>query len=130
MRGLLSGEFTEIRSLSWGATFTDKNFVTEKDDVEASFLVMDAERDIAKANPPEVGGRGNKGVTRSNTLVSPENLRNMRQAHDNLSDSIPTEKKVVTPNNDLSISWGKQVGIRKKNRPIECRVNATGLSRK
>ena len=70
MRGLLSGEFTEIRSLSWGATFTDKNFVTEKDDVEASFLVMDAERDITKANPPE-----GRGLAADKNSVLPEDTK-------------------------------------------------------
>ena len=56
--------------------------------VQAANLVMTAERDVAKANPPK--GRGSaveeNTVTVSNT-ISTSNLRRMRQAHDNLSDT-------------------------------------------
>ena len=55
--------------------------------VRAAILIMTAERDVTKANPPEVGGRGNKGVPLQDGFVVPSTLRNMRQAHDNLSDA-------------------------------------------
>ena len=61
--------------------------------ITSANIVMTAERDVTKANPPESsvesGSRGGKkeGVTPCHTLVSPENLRKMRQAHDNLSDA-------------------------------------------
>ena len=54
--------------------------------VQASLLVADAERAIAKANPPmsrqESGAqKGNKVVIPEDNLISQSNLRNIRQAH-------------------------------------------------
>ena len=76
--------------------------------ITSTNIAQDAERAITKANPPmsrqeagEVGGRGKKVVTPKDDLISQSNLRNMRQAHTNLSDteyseiksdSIPTRK--------------------------------------
>ena len=74
--------------------------------VEASFLVMDAERDVTKANPPESsvesGSRGGKkeGVVQQDTLIKPSTLRNMRQAHDNLSDTEYSEIKSKAADNE------------------------------
>ena len=56
--------------------------------VQASHLVADAERAIAKANPPESGKRTDL-VTLSNEVelpVSQGNLRRIRQAHNHLAD--------------------------------------------
>ena len=59
---------------------------------EASVLVATAEREIAKANPPASpqesgarGGRGRKGVA-SDDALSPSTQRDIRQAHDKLTD--------------------------------------------
>ena len=74
--------------------------------VEASFLVMDAERDVTKANPPESsvesGSRGGKkeGVVQGDTLIKPTTLRDMRQAHDNLSDTEYSEIKSKAADNE------------------------------
>ena len=59
--------------------------------VEASILVQEAERAVAKANPPvsseEAGRRtGKKGVPPEDTLIKPSTLRNIRQAHVALAD--------------------------------------------
>ncbi len=61
---------------------------------EASILVASAEREIAKANPPippeqRSPGRGGNTVTGSNDIpddISKGNLRQIRQAHDKLTD--------------------------------------------
>ena len=61
--------------------------------VQAANLVQDAERAIAKANPPNVTGRPKKVVTPNNDflesepVISQNNLRQIRQAHNNLSDA-------------------------------------------
>ena len=58
--------------------------------VQAANLVQDAERTIAKANPPK--SREESGAMKGKKVVMPDNdlsrdsLRQMRQAHDNLSD--------------------------------------------
>lgn len=59
--------------------------------VQASVLVQEAERVIAKANPPmsrqESGARkGKKVVTQNDDLISQTNLRNIRQAHGSIDD--------------------------------------------
>ena len=59
--------------------------------VQASVLVQEAEREIAKANPPmsysEAGARkGKKPVTPGNGLISGSNLRRIRLAHDQIDD--------------------------------------------
>ena len=60
-------------------------------------------RDITKANPPSVGGDRRSesfSVTPKDTEISQSNLRNMRQVHDNISDtendkdSVPVENEV------------------------------------
>ena len=61
---------------------------------EASILVASAEREIAKANPPippeqRSPGRGGNTVTANNDIpddISKGNLRQIRQAHDKLTD--------------------------------------------
>ncbi len=61
---------------------------------EASILVASAEREIAKANPPippeqRSSGRGGNTVTANNDIpddISKGNLRQIRQAHDKLTD--------------------------------------------
>ena len=60
--------------------------------VQASVLVQEVEREIAKANPPmsysEAGARkGKKPVTPEEPLIKPSTLRSIRQAHDKISDS-------------------------------------------
>ena len=62
-------------------------------------IAQDAERDISKANPPmsrkesgEVGGRGKKVVVRGDDLKQ-TTIRDMRQAHDNISDTEYSEIK-------------------------------------
>ena len=56
--------------------------------VQASLLVTDAERAIVKANPSRQGERTDKNfVTSKDDVISQSNLRNMRQAHDSLSDT-------------------------------------------
>lgn len=60
--------------------------------IQAANLVQDAERAIAKANPPNITGRPRKVVTPNNDflesepVISKNNLRQIRQAHKNLSD--------------------------------------------
>ena len=60
--------------------------------VQAANLVQDVERAIAKANPPNITGRPKKVVTPNNDflesepVISQNNLRQIRQAHNNLSD--------------------------------------------
>ena len=63
--------------------------------VQAANLVQDAERAIAKANPPNPGGKGtpnNSSVIPNNTtsetkpVISQPQLRQIRLAHNNLSD--------------------------------------------
>lgn len=60
--------------------------------VQAANLVQDAERAIAKANPPNITGRPKKVVTPNNDflesepVISQNNLRQIRHAHNNLSD--------------------------------------------
>lgn len=60
--------------------------------VQAANLVQDAERAIAKANPPNITGRPKKVVTPNNDflesepVISKNNLRQIRLAHNNLSD--------------------------------------------
>ena len=44
-----------------------------------------------KANPPRVlseTGRGHKGVLRENTFIEPSLIRNIRHAHDGLSEQF------------------------------------------
>ena len=53
--------------------------------VEASILVAEAERAVAKANPPERGGRGRK-TRDSESRVSAETVRSIRQAHAQIED--------------------------------------------
>ena len=57
---------------------------------EASILVQDAERAIAKANPPAPPGRG-KTVTRDNG-ITPEVTRQIRSAHAKLTDDEYDER--------------------------------------
>ena len=63
---------------------------------------MDAERDIAKANPPE--GRGlavdKNSVPQGNTKNSGNAIRKMRMAHDNLSDTEYSEIKSEAADNE------------------------------
>ena len=59
--------------------------------VEASVLVQEAERAIAKANPPmsrqESGAqKGKKVVNPNNDLISANSLRNIRHVHDRIDD--------------------------------------------
>ncbi len=67
--------------------------------VQAANLVQDAERAIAKANPPNITGRPKKVVTPNNDflesepVISQNNLRQIRQAHNNLSDEEYEEVK-------------------------------------
>ena len=97
--------------------------------VEASFLVMDAERDITKANPPmsrqeagEVGGRGKKVVTPKDDLISQSNLRNMRQAHTNLSDTEYSEIKSEAADNEEPLKRSKLQEIIKDKKRNQNRV--------
>ena len=56
--------------------------------VEASILVQEAERAIAKANPANPGGKGTpkNSVLQDDAVVKPTTLRNIRQAHDSVDD--------------------------------------------
>lgn len=56
--------------------------------VRAANLVQDAERAIAKANPPKQGERTDKKnfVPAENEVLKPIEIRKIRQAHNNLSD--------------------------------------------
>ena len=79
--------------------------------VEASFLVMDAERDISKANPPNMGGKG----TPEGSCVPPGNatqipqtqVRKIRMAHDNISDTEYSEIKSEAADNEEPLKRSK-----------------------
>ena len=53
---------------------------------EASLLVAAAEREIAKANPPQKRGPRGDSFVPPKDEITDSNLRNIRQAHDHLSD--------------------------------------------
>ena len=57
--------------------------------IQAANLVQDAERAIAKANPPRQGERTDKSnfVPPVNEVLKPVEVRKIRQAHDNLTDT-------------------------------------------
>ena len=55
--------------------------------VQAANLVQDAERAIAKANPPKGRGPGKKNVPFTEAPLPPEHIRKMRQAHGVLPDA-------------------------------------------
>ena len=58
-------------------------------------LVQRAERAIMKANPPKSRtetGRGHKVVLRENDFIEPSLIRNIRHAHDGLSDQGDDKK--------------------------------------
>ena len=54
--------------------------------VEASLLVTEAERAIAKANPPKVRGAAKKNSVPRGHTISSDTVRKARQAHDRLTD--------------------------------------------
>ena len=55
--------------------------------VEASILVAEAEREIARSNPPKQGGRPKAGkIQDSESHISPDTIRDVRKAHSQIED--------------------------------------------
>lgn len=90
-------DFERLRVRDQARALAEAAAILERKDIqtEASVLVMEAERAIAKANPAptpqEAGGRRTEGVPREDTLA-PSTLRNIRAAHSRLSDEEFEEK--------------------------------------
>ena len=93
--------------------------------VQASLLVQDAERAIAQANPPRQGKRTDL-VTPGNEVepklpISQENLRRIRQAHDNLSDKNYEELKANAVENEEPLSRKGLLEVSKQKKQAENR---------
>ena len=87
--------------------------------MEASILVQEAERAIAKANPPmrmgEAGARrGRKVVVRGDDLIKPSTIRDIRQAHDRIEDSEFTEIIVAATKNEEPLTRKTLLEISKR----------------
>ena len=90
--------------------------------VQAANLMMNAERAIAKANPPKQGERTDKNnfVPQENEVetppVSPEAIRKMRQAHNGVDDEEFEQAKdyAVETETPLTRSYLKEKSAEKK----------------
>ena len=86
--------------------------------VQAANLMMNAERAIAKANPPNHGGKGTPKINCviQDNPVSPESLRQMRQAHNGVDDEEFEQAKdyAVDTETPLTRSYLKEKSAEKK----------------
>ena len=94
--------------------------------VQASILVQQAERAIAKANPPmsrqESGAqKGKKVVTPEDDLISRSNLRNIRQSHSSLEDSEFTEIIEEATKNEEPLTRKTLLEVSKRKKQTENR---------
>ena len=97
--------------------------------VQASLLVTDAERAIVKANPSRQGERTDKNfVTPKDDVISHSNLRNMRQAHTDISDSEYREIKRESVDSENPLTRDKlQKLAREKGKENRDRIYAKQL---
>ena len=79
--------------------------------ITSANIVMDAERDISKANPPNPGGKGTSEgscVVSDNTTQMPQTqVRQIRMAHDNISDTEYSEIKSKAADNEEPLKRSK-----------------------
>ena len=94
--------------------------------VDAANLVQDAERAVAKANPPKSDGRPKKSVTVGDSFqkelpVTQTNLRNIRQAHNHVSDEEFEAKKAKAVETGIPLTRKELVEQGRENRKAEKR---------
>ena len=83
---------------------------------------MDAERDITKANPPNPGGKGTPEgscVVSDNTTQIPQTqVRQIRMAHDNISDTEYVEIKSEANKLEEPLTRGKLQMISRRKKQL------------
>ena len=101
--------------------------------VEASVLVQEAERAIAKANPPNPGGRGipkKNCVIQDNAVgVSGGVVRQMRMAHEPIEDEEFEEVIEQAKEDQVPLTWKAWVDIAHKKRREKAREGSAARSR-